>query len=356
MNALKLFNLLKQFHGFEDKKKNEIKEFEPVAAASRGKRHVRFIHQKMVVPLMFLIYLFSYGSTFATNNQNLDVCTVSVTATPIDVASAGCGGGSISMSIGSPELYSFEVRSVLDLDLVLISSLNYESGTIQTGPWLFAGDYIVNVETISGCTGQVLVTVNQPPCPSIVPNITTTPTSVNGAYNGEISFSFMAQNSCNGSWYYQIKNLATNAIFANGSLSDPLSVPGILSVDNSVLPGGNYILEIYKGTTENNPTNCNYFNNFTITEPPCDIAFTSTFNNPTASSCNNGSIHLDLTGNTFAGYYVIELYPQAGGLATQYTAAEDAETGILDITGLSGGNYEIIVSNAFLRLLVLLKI
>jgi|JI10StandDraft_1071094.scaffolds.fasta_scaffold02989_7 hypothetical protein len=49
MNATKLFNLLKQFHVYESKKKNEIKELEHVAAASRGKRHVKFINQKMVV-------------------------------------------------------------------------------------------------------------------------------------------------------------------------------------------------------------------------------------------------------------------------------------------------------------------
>jgi hypothetical protein len=49
MNATKLFNLLKQFHGYESNKKNEIKENEPIRNVSSGKRHVKFINQKMVV-------------------------------------------------------------------------------------------------------------------------------------------------------------------------------------------------------------------------------------------------------------------------------------------------------------------
>jgi hypothetical protein len=49
MNATKLFNLLKQFHGYESNKKHEVKELEPKGKSNGGKRHVRFINQKMVV-------------------------------------------------------------------------------------------------------------------------------------------------------------------------------------------------------------------------------------------------------------------------------------------------------------------
>jgi hypothetical protein len=49
MNALKLFNLLKQFHGYESNKKHEVKELAPKDKANGGKRHVKFINQKMVV-------------------------------------------------------------------------------------------------------------------------------------------------------------------------------------------------------------------------------------------------------------------------------------------------------------------
>jgi hypothetical protein len=345
MNAIKLLNLLKQYHFFESNKKIEMKEIAPIRNHSNGKRHVKFINQKMILPMMILIEFLVPKYSLAKIVQNTDACTVTVTATSVDVVNAGCGGGGIEMNIGSSELFAFEVRSVLAPDLVLVSSLYYESGTIQTGPWLNAGDYLVNVTTISGCTGEALVTVNQPACETIEPIIETVPVSVNGATDGQVSFNFTAGNSCLGSWYFQIMNSATNSLITNGLIADPITSPGILSSSYPYLSAGEYTLEIYKGTTENVPSNCSYSYNFTITEPACNITNTPTFVNPSASSCGNGSIFLNLTGNTALGYYVVDLYPQDGGLASQYYVAEDDDAGVFEIASLSGGNYEVIVNN-----------
>jgi hypothetical protein len=78
----------------------------------------------------------------------------------------------------------------------------------------------------------------------------------------------------------------------------------------------------------------------------CNITLSDIIvNNSLAAGCNNGSFSANLSGSTYYGYYVAELY-QDGSLINTIYPAETDQSGFLEFVFLSPGEYTISVNNA----------
>lgn len=321
--------------------------FESETAANLKQSAIKttvFVNQKMLALILLLMFSINVNLASGSNKKNMDACNVDIVIDSIvNVSHAGCMEGNVTLTPNTVELYSWIVRPTFNLSFIAGDSGGsyIGSGAITLGSFM-AGSYVVEIETESGCIGSQTFTINQPTCNTFTINETHTNASVNGSSDGSLAFDFLAGNSCLGNWSFKL--LKDGLITFYGNLGEPATIPGTISSSQNNLHAGNYELQISPGGIEIYPSNCIISKNFTITEPPCEMNFTSTVIQPTANSCNNGQISLAITGESANGLYFIKVTSPDNADSYFYASETDGE-GIFSLLNLSSGNYLIQVFN-----------
>jgi hypothetical protein len=343
MKAARLLKLFEYFNSDNTSAKSEHHRLSEIKLKREStKKTVRFINRKMIVPILLMIQSFSFSVLKANTNLNDDGCTVDVIATASTILNPGCQEGTITLTPQTADVYAYEIRPMYDLSQIQESSSMSRTGTSVTATYHMAGDYAVYITTLSGCTGIGYVTINQPPCPTITPSISVTNATLNGATNGAVQFSFNAGNSCSGSWVYLFTSSLGGTTF--GVIPDPVPSPGVISTSINELSSGTYTVGIFPGGNINYASACVANTNFTISQPACDLSITQNVIQPLSNACNSGQVNLQITGQTFNDYYVVELYKNSIAVGTYYATEIDG-AGTLNISSLEAANYAIRVYN-----------
>ena len=347
MKTIKFWKLIEHFSSTIFVTNPVVDESQPKSICENNqtsnKRITRFKNQK-VLPLLFFIQLVAINFSFGNNSTNLDGCTIDVAVSVLqNVTNPGCAQGTAIITPNTVENYAWEIKPTFNLSLNAGSSLgSFSQGGVLVGTSLMAGDYIVEIETESGCTGAQTFTITQPPCNAVTPIVTYSNSSVNGAFDASLNFNFEAGNSCTDNWTYLLKwnGLALNF----GDLGEPSSIPGPLQGTVNNLPAGNYELNVNPGGSILYPSACVGSTAFTITEPPCDMNFISTVTHETANSCHNAQISLDITGESRAGIYLVKI-TDPDNIDLIFYATETNGEGWFYFGNLSPGSYMVSVLN-----------
>ena len=349
MNTLKLCNLIEHISSINSHSNDGIDKHATLIgkhiSQNKFNHSTKFNRKTRLIFILFLnLCLLITKLSFGGNISILSGCTVEVTVTvQQNVINPGCGQGVVIITPNTAENYAWEIIPAFNSNYNAGSSggLFIQAGEL-VGTSLMAGDYIIEIETQSGCTGYQTFTITQPPCNLVTPNITYTNASVNGAFDGSLDFNFEAGNSCSGNWSYMLKwnGLALNF----GDLGEPSSIPGVLNGAVNNLPAGDYNLSINPGGLLLYPSACVSSTSFTITEPPCDMNFISTVTQITANLCSNAQISLAITGESRAGLYLVKI-TAPDNTTSNYFATETDGAGSFSIGNLSPGNYLVSVLN-----------
>ncbi|HRG58662.1 MAG TPA: hypothetical protein PK323_06850, partial [Bacteroidia bacterium] len=349
MKALKLWNLIEQINLTDTSSKDAVDK--PITFKGRHVNNNKFKHdfkiknnKSVKVLLFWVLCIIKTQSSFGINISSLSGCTVDIQVTIAqNVSNPGCPQGVAIITPNTAENYAWEIIPTFNLSSNAGSSNGFYNQIGElVGTSLMAGDYIIEIETQSGCIGSQTFTISQPLCNIVPPNVTYTNPSVNGAFDGSIDFNFEAGNSCFGNWSYMLK---WNGFALNfGDLGEPSSIPGMLNGEVNNLPAGNYELDINPGGLVLYPSACVGSTTFTITEPPCDMNFISTVTQITANSCSNAQISLAITGESRTGLYLVNI-TSPDNITTSYFATETDGAGSFSIGNLSPGNYFVRVLN-----------
>ncbi len=341
---MKVANLLKLFEHYNSNSislRDDHKRLPQINLPEKSiKRTVCFFNRKMVIPILLIMQIFNFEFANAKDELQDDACTVSIVASVVHVNNPGCMDGEIYFTPQTAEWYSWEIRPLFNLSIIASYGGLQAPGSIHLASFM-AGSYRIFVVTESGCTGTTDVTINQPPCPAILPDINVTNSSVNGSFDGAISFSFTAGYPCLDNWFY---SLISSSGTITDALGQPAPAPGILTATQTNLHPGNYTLKITNGGNMSYPSACFYSGNITVGEPPCDMNFTSSTIQPSANGCNNGKITLDITGESRAGVYLVKINFN-GGTPAIYYAYETNGAGVFEIDNLAPGTYYVSVLN-----------
>lgn len=213
---------------------------------------------------------------------------VNASSVPVSCYGGNNGEINITSAIGGTGTLSFS-----------IDGSNFQSGTKFTG--VSAGNYTVTVKDIAGCLGTTEVVVSQPSI--IIANITTTPVTCYGSYNGSL------------------------VINATGGMAGYMySIDGINFQSTGTFPElgvGTYTIIV------KDENHCTYSNTATITGPS-EITAAIT---PTNSTCgnNNGGLLIVASGGSENNF--------------QYSIDGDNYYNTGSFSSLSAGPYYVIIKD-----------
>ncbi len=207
------------------------------------------------------------------------------------------------------------------------------SGTFElTG--LAQGNYQMTVNNgDTGCEISKTFIVTEPACNMAITAFNSINSNAMACNSGSAEAS-LAGTTCNG--YYVAELTFDGNPYANYY---PAETSGAGTISMSGLMAGNYVLNV------NNGTACTQTQNFTISEPACNIAIsTLSSTNLSGFGCNDGTLDMAFTGTTCNSYYIVNL-TKDGSLYGSYYPVETSGAGVLNLTLLPAGNYTIEVTN-----------